>query len=159
MIQEDYKMLVKKHDRQVGIYKTTEKYKEKREGKLENVPEKVLFMAQYLIDNGIDFQTLECMCTKFSKPIAMMTDIYIPKYNIAMRYVDMEDENSYNLSQIYFRIMKNKSFPFFIRSNESEEFLIDKFHQCIKDTTIHKKSGIGGKYILVKQKRKRIGQK
>ena len=158
MKQEDYKMFVKKHDRQVGIYKPTETYKEKREKRLDSVPEKVLFMAQALIDNNIEFQVLECLCKSRKKVTAMLTDLYIPKYNIAMRYVDMDDEESVALSQIFFNMMKQRSYPFFIRSNESEDFLLEKLTNCIKDSPNHGKSGFGKKYVLVPQKRKRIAR-
>lgn len=156
MKQEDYRLYIKRHDRHVGIYKPTEEYKDKRDSRLNNVPYSVLSIAEWLIDNNIEFQALETITTRNRKVLPMMTDIYIPEYNIAMRYVDMDDEKSVEASNVYFQLMKIKSYPFFIRSNETEGFLLEKLQNCIKDFGSRKKSGLGKRYVLTPQKRKRI---
>lgn len=156
---DELKKFVKRHDRKVGIYKQTIPVKGKRSLRLDNVPEKVLFIADWLIENNIDFQVLEAITREKKKSIPMLTDIYIPKYNIAMRYVDTDSKESVVFSNIYFKLMRGKSFPFFIRSNETNEFLIEKLKNCMNDFGKVNKTGLGKKYTLVIQKRKRIGDK
>ena len=154
---EEFKSWVRNHDKHIGIYKSTLAYKEHRAERLDSFPFKALSVAQWLIGHGIDFNVLEALCTKNRKPIALLTDIYIPEYKIAIRYVDEEKYSSRYKAQCFYNFMKYKSFPLFIRSTESDEFILEKLQNCMKDLHKYKKMGlVGNLYELVPQKRARF---
>lgn len=55
-----------------------------------------------------------------------MFALYVEKYRIAVRLSDENDQNFFYKTRKYYH-------PFFIRDNESTEFVIEKMQNCIRD--------------------------
>lgn len=131
MTNEEFKQIMRVHDKKVGVFPRTIMFKDKRKERIEQVPDKVLFIASLLKEKGIDFHAYECMYPKKDKEVNIMTTLYIPSYKIAMRYVDMSSEHDIVKANYFYNLSKKGMWVFLIRSTESEEFLKVKLEDCI----------------------------
>ena len=82
--------------------------------------EKFEHLKSFLRENGIDF------VEKHVSGTGVVIDLRVKKYNIAVHLSDEHDQEFYmKLRKLYH--------PFFIREEESPEFIIEKMQNCILD--------------------------
>lgn len=162
MDREEFKAFVKKNDRLVGIMpKTKALAMDRRNQFIENVPQKVLDVVEYLIEKDVEFHVYELLTRpkkKKGKPrqVGLLTTIYIPKYRIAMRYVDDSREIDQSKATVFFKTYKKMMYPFFIRESETVEFLHEKVDNCIKLAEENPKTFVLPYLVPEKQKRERM---
>lgn len=81
--------------------------------------QKLEAVKEFLTKNNIRF-TKDCPIKKYT--IAL----WIKKYHILVHLSDAHDQDFYNAVKRSFK-------PFFIRDNESKEFVLEKMQNCIID--------------------------
>lgn len=159
MDKKELKDLLYVLDKRQGNFPMTLAQKERRMQKIENIPDKVLMVVSWLHENNIKFYLYELLHkpieTKINKHY-MFADIYLPEHQIVMRYVDEKDEVSVAKCKWFFGTFKNRSYPMFIRSGESDDFIIDKIKRTIKKSAVRRDCSFNRKIVPVIKKRPRM---
>ena len=93
---------------------------------------KLEVLKAFLTENGIEFVE-----NRWSRSAKMTIDLYVWKYRI---YVHISDEND----DEFFNRTKGHTHPFFIRDNETVEFVIEKMQNCILDIMKREQRRING---------------
>ena len=82
--------------------------------------EKLEGLKAFLTENGISFKEN----TNYCKDV--LIDVFLPDFGIAVHVSDDADQD-------FFRRTKRRYRPFFVREEESVEFIIEKMQNCISD--------------------------
>lgn len=83
--------------------------------------EKLEAVKAFLTENNLNFEE-----NHFSKSRKINIDLVVYPYRIAVHLSDDNDRE-------FFNKIKRHYHPFFIRDNESEEFVLEKMQNCIID--------------------------
>lgn len=146
-------------DKKQGNFKYTqhEEFKEKRLKRLEKFTPTTIAFIEYLKQWNVPFHLCEVLHSRRQKH-RITTDIFIPNANIVIRQVNVEDEKDVQKANSYFEAMKKNYYPFFIRSNETYEFILEKFNNCLIKADKKPMEGFA-KVKIIKPKRPRITAK
>lgn len=130
---QELKSLMKEQQEKIGCFKDTKKeeYNTKRISRLAKFTEVTHSVIETLKLWGIPFTLCEVLHSKKQRH-RITTDIFIPNANIVIRQVDVNDEEDLSKQNLYYQCMKKNFFPFFIRSNETLEFVMKKLMSVIK---------------------------
>ena len=83
--------------------------------------EKLEAVKAFLTENNLNFEE-----NHFSKSRKINIDMVVYPYRIAVHLSDDNDREFFNKTKRHYH-------PFFIRDNESEEFVLEKMQNCIID--------------------------
>lgn len=125
--------LMYEQEKKVGLFKDDrkEKYKNKRLVRLSKFTEVTHSVIETLQAWGIPFTLCNIIHSK-RQLHRITTDIFIPYANVVIRQVDVDDEIDLQKQDLYYDRMKRNFYPFFIRSNESKEFVLMKLMNVIQ---------------------------
>lgn len=84
-----------------------------------NNNQKLKVLKAFLTENGFEYQE-----NRWSRSSKLMVDLYVRKYRIAVHISDDTDEE-------FFKRTKYNKHPFFIRDNESADYVVEKMQNCI----------------------------
>ena len=101
-------------------------------------------LKTFLKENNLKFEV-----DHFSKSRKIKIDLVVYPYRIA---VHLSDEND----KVFFNKTKRHYHPFFIRDNESEEFVLEKMKNCIIEEMKKHHQVRLDKEPIVEKKRKRV---
>lgn len=150
--------LMERQEATVGRFETTvAKHRDKRIKRLYKFNEKTLAIIEVLKTWNIPFTLCEVLYTP-NQSQRVTTDIFIPEANIVIRQMDAEDENEVSKMSAYYNAMKSNYYPFFVRPSETQEFIMEKLNNVIKQANdVHKIGFKSVKFLKVKKpKRQRI---
>lgn len=127
MTKEEFKELVASMDKRQGNFKRTkeEYFWNKRQKKIEDVPEIMLQVVERLVEQGITFYVFENVFKKDTST-NMMCDIVLPDEHICFRYYDVDDEISTSKAASFYKYHNPQFHVIMMRSNETIEFIIDE---------------------------------
>lgn len=130
---QELKAIMYEKQEKVGLFKDDrrEKYKNKRLVRLSKFTEVTHSVIETLQAWGIPYTIANIIHSK-RQLHRITTDIFIPYANVVIRQVDMDDEVDLQKQDLYYDRMKRNFYPFFIRSNESREFVIEKLMNVIQ---------------------------
>lgn len=155
----ELKELVYAQDKNVGNFEETknEAYKMKRIQRMAKFNEKTHKVIETLQKWGLPFTLCEIIHGKKQRH-RITTDIFIPDANVVIRQVDMNDEVEVSKANLFFKSMRANFYPMFIRSTDSEEFVITKLQNVLLKANQKPMKGFSKiKFIkYVKPKRPRI---
>ena len=83
--------------------------------------EKLKALIAFLTENNLNFEE-----NHFSRSKKINIDLVVYPYRIAVHLSDDNDREFFNKTKRHYH-------PFFIRDNESEEFVLEKMQNCIID--------------------------
>lgn len=128
----ELKELVHAQDKNVGNFEETknEAYKMKRIQRMAKFNEKTHKVIETLQSWGLQFTLCEIIHGSKQRH-RITTDIFIPDANVVIRQVDMNDEIEVSKANAFFKAMRMNFYPMFIRSTESEEFIITKLQNVL----------------------------
>lgn len=130
--RQELEALMLQKQNEVGSFKETrrEKYQERRINRLSKFTPKMQLVIDTLTLWGLRFTLCEILHSpKQSQRIT--TDIFVPDANIVIRQVDVDDEIEMSKCQLYYNSMKACYYPLFVRSNETEDFIITKMNNLV----------------------------
>lgn len=127
-----------------GCFKTTlkEKYKMKRLVRLSKFTEVTHEVIKTLKTWGIPFTLCEVIHSWHQRQ-RITTDIFIPYANIVIRQYNVDDEIECQKQQSFYCAMFRNFYPFFIRSNETKEFVIEKLMNALQKANKKPQIGFG----------------
>ena len=107
--------------------------------------EKLKALIAFLTENNLNFEE-----NHFSRSKKINIDLVVYPYRIAVHLSDDKDREFFNKTKRHYH-------PFFIRDNESEEFVLEKMQNCIIDEMkkIHERFNKANEKP-VEKKRKRV---
>lgn len=104
--------------------------------------EKLEALKAFLTENNFEFEE-----NHFSRNNRIVIDLYVKKLRIAVHLSDDKDD-------WFFKITKRNYHPFFIRENDTADFVIEKMQNCIiEEMTKLQKSFVGQQQAKENQKR------
>ena len=129
----ELKEIMYEQQEKVGLFKDDrkEKYKNKKLVRLSKFTEVTHSVIETLQAWGIPFTIANIIHSK-RQLHRITTDVFIPYANVVIRQVDMNDEIDLQKQDLYYDRMKRNFYPFFIRSNESREFVMMKLMNVIQ---------------------------
>lgn len=125
--------LMYEQQEKVGLFKDDrkEKYKNKRLVRLSKFTEVTHSVIETLQAWGIPYTIANIIHSK-RQLHRITTDIFIPYANVVIRQVDVDDEIDLQKQNVYYNCMKRNFYPFFIRSSESQAFVMEKLMNIIQ---------------------------
>lgn len=125
--------LMYEQQEKVGLFKEDrkEKYKNKRLVRLSKFTEVTHSVIETLQAWGIPYTIANIIHSK-RQLHRITTDIFIPYANVVIRQVDVDDEIDLQKQNVYYNCMKRNFYPFFIRSSESQAFVMEKLMNIIQ---------------------------
>lgn len=156
MTEDDLMSLMLRQDEKVGNYKETQRKDMflKRLNRLSKFTEVTQAVIKELQDRNIKFTLAELIYTK-SMWCHITTDIYLPELNVIIRQVDCSDPKEVDKGQKYYFYNKGAFYPFFIRSTETKDFVLEKLNNLLEKAMQHPKKGYKDVHFIPR-KRKRI---
>ena len=154
---EQLKDLMKEQNERYGYYKTSmfEKYQERRLNRLKKFTDITKKVIQTLQEWGLPFTLCE-LIHSHKQSQRVTTDIFIPYGNIIMRQVDTSDKVDVEKAQKLFDCTKANFYPFFIRDNESEDFVMMKLQDVLRKADALPQRGFRNvKFVDLTKKKKR----
>lgn len=153
---QELKAIMEETDKKYGNFPETklEENRLKRIHRLANLDKKSHAIIEKLQLWGLPFTLCEVIRSKKQKH-KITTDLFIPNANIVIRQVNMSDDIERSKAKCFYHFMKANFHVFFVRSTETEDFVLMKLHNCIMKANECPAKGFNG----VKQdkpKRKRI---
>lgn len=162
---QELKNIMYEQQEKFGCYQETkqEKYRTKRLMRLAKFTEVTHFVIAALKKWGLPFTLCEIIHSNKQRQ-RITTDIFIPNANIVIRQCDSDSDIDKSKQQSYFMAMKAQFYPFFIRPNETKEFVMMKLTNTLMKANENPKNGFKKvKFIepkkpkeAVKKKRPRI---
>lgn len=153
---QELKAIMEETDKKYGNFPDTklEENKVKRIRRLANFTPITHKVIETLRSYGLPYTLCEVLHSNKQKQ-RVTTDIFIPNANIVMRQVDINDEIEVSKAQSFYRFLGRNFHPFFIRSNEKEDFVLMKLNNCLSKANKEVRNGFKG-VKQVKPKRPRI---
>lgn len=130
---QEIKQIMIEQQKKIGCFKDTkdEKYQVKRIGRIAKFTDITASVIESLKAWGIPFTLCEVLHSKKQKH-RITTDIFIPYANIVIRQVDMNEEVDLLKKNVYYECMKKNFYPIFIRSNETQAFVMEKLMNTLQ---------------------------
>lgn len=154
MTTEEALLHCKQQDRICGTFEQTQQRWESREKRIREFRGTTLQFIEYMKENGIRHTLCDYIRKEGRKPISnIMADIFLPDYNIVMRQAYIKGEGRY--SKMYASLCRPFYYLFYIRRDETLDFLIIKLKDCIEKANKTPRTGYPNLKI-VKPKRKRF---
>lgn len=152
----ELKQIMEETDKKYGNFPDTklEENKQKRIRRLANFTPITHKVIETLQSYGLPFTLCEVLHSKKQRH-RVTTDIFIPNANIVMRQVDINDEIEVSKARTFYKFLGRNFHPFFIRSNEKEEYVLMKLNNCLLKANKEVRNGFKG-VKQVKPKRPRI---
>lgn len=152
----ELKQIMEETDKKYGNFPDTklEENKQKRIKRLANFTPITHKVIETLQSYGLPYTVCEVIHSKKQRH-RVTTDIFIPNANIVMRQVDINDEIEVSKARTFYKFLGRNFHPFFIRSNEKEEYVLMKLNNCLLKANKEVRNGFKG-VKQIKPKRPRI---
>lgn len=152
----ELKQIMEETDKKYGNFPDTklEENKQKRIRRLANFTPITHKVIETLQSYGLPFTLCEVLHSKKQRH-RVTTDIFIPNANIVMRQVNINDEIEVSKARTFYKFLGRNFHPFFIRSNEKEEYVLMKLNNCLLKANKEVRNGFKG-VKQIKPKRPRI---
>lgn len=150
----ELKQIMYEQQAKVGCFKETKKeeYKNKRLMRLAKFTEVTHEVIKTLKMWGIPFTLCEVIHS-WKQRQRITTDIFIPYANIVIRQYNVDDEIECQKQKSFYCAMFRNYYPFFIRSNETKEFVIEKLMNALQKANKTPQIGFGKRTKFVEPKK------